>query len=128
MKGKKFVFISGLHRSGTSLLYKILKENDNIDDLGDELADVLFVLICLANQTGIDLENSFKNNLSNDQENPIKSFEHKKNTLFVYKNGLWDSMDSDDFKKRYGYTVSRREIDRPGGEKEWKPLKLYLQY
>lgn len=43
--------------------------------------------------------NIFKNNLSNDQENPIKSFEHKKNTLFVYKNGLWDSMDSDDFKK-----------------------------
>ena len=41
-----------------------LKENDNIDDLGDELSDVLFVLICLANQTGIDLEKSFKNNLS----------------------------------------------------------------
>ena len=41
-----------------------LKENDNIDDLGDELSDVLFVLICLANQTGIDLEESFKNNLS----------------------------------------------------------------
>ena len=40
-----------------------LKENDNIDDLGDELSDVLFVLICLANQTGIDLEKSFKNNL-----------------------------------------------------------------
>ena len=33
-----------------------LKENDNVDDLGDELSDVLFVLICLANQTGIDLE------------------------------------------------------------------------
>ena len=41
-----------------------LKESDNIDDLGDELSDVLFVLICLANQTGIDLEKSFKNNLS----------------------------------------------------------------
>ena len=41
-----------------------MKENDNIDDLGDELSDVLFVLICLANQTGIDLEESFKNNLS----------------------------------------------------------------
>lgn len=43
--------------------------------------------------------NIFKNNLSNEQENPIKSFEHKKNTLFVYKNNLWDTMDSDDFKK-----------------------------
>lgn len=40
-----------------------LKENDIIDDLGDELSDVLFVIICLANQTGIDLEKSFKNNL-----------------------------------------------------------------
>lgn len=45
-----------------------LKENDNIDDLGDELSDVLFVLICLANQTGIDLEKSFKNNLSKKTE------------------------------------------------------------
>ena len=28
-------------------------------DLGDEMADVLFVLICLANQTGVDLEEAF---------------------------------------------------------------------
>ena len=45
-----------------------LKKTDNIDDLGDELSDVLFVLICLANQTGIDLEKSFKNNLSKKTE------------------------------------------------------------
>lgn len=32
-------------------------------DLGDELADVLFVLICLANQTGIDLQEAFAQNL-----------------------------------------------------------------
>ena len=32
--------------------------------LADELADVLFVLICLANQTGIDLEDAFLKNLS----------------------------------------------------------------
>jgi len=32
--------------------------------LADELADVLFVLICLANQTGIDLEEAFLKNLS----------------------------------------------------------------
>lgn len=32
-------------------------------DLGDEMADVLFVLICLANQTGIDLEKEFEKNL-----------------------------------------------------------------
>ena len=36
------------------------KESDKNKDLGDELADVLFVLICLANQTGVDLENAFK--------------------------------------------------------------------
>ena len=33
------------------------------DDLADELSDVLFVVICLANQTGIDLEQAFKQNL-----------------------------------------------------------------
>lgn len=33
------------------------------EDLADELSDVLFVLICLANQTGIDLEKAFRNNL-----------------------------------------------------------------
>ena len=32
-------------------------------DLADELSDVLFVVICLANQTGIDLEKAFKHNL-----------------------------------------------------------------
>ncbi len=38
------------------------KESDKNKDLGDELADVLFVLICLANQTGIDLEEALKRN------------------------------------------------------------------
>ena len=33
------------------------------EDLGDELSDVLFVVICLANQTGIDLDKAFKKNL-----------------------------------------------------------------
>ena len=32
-------------------------------DLGDELADVLFVLVCLANQTGVDLEQAVRRNL-----------------------------------------------------------------
>jgi NTP pyrophosphatase (non-canonical NTP hydrolase) len=39
------------------------KESDKQKDLGDEMADVLFVLICLANQTGIDLDEAFKKNL-----------------------------------------------------------------
>jgi NTP pyrophosphatase (non-canonical NTP hydrolase) len=32
-------------------------------DLGDELADVLFVLVCIANQTGVDLETALSKNL-----------------------------------------------------------------
>ena len=39
------------------------KESDKDKELGDELADVLFVLICLANQTGIDLEQALQKNL-----------------------------------------------------------------
>lgn len=39
------------------------KESDKNKDLGDEMADVLFVLICLANQTGINLEDALKKNL-----------------------------------------------------------------
>lgn len=39
------------------------KESDKNLDLGDELADVLWVLICLANQTGIDLTDALKKNI-----------------------------------------------------------------
>ncbi len=39
------------------------KESDKNKDLGDEMADVLWVLICLANQTGIDLEQALIKNL-----------------------------------------------------------------
>lgn len=39
------------------------KESDKNADLADEMADVLFVLICLANQTGIDLEKAILKNL-----------------------------------------------------------------
>ncbi|APY08858.1 pyrophosphatase [Winogradskyella sp. J14-2] len=35
------------------------KESDKDKDLGEELADVVFVVLCLANQTGIDLQASF---------------------------------------------------------------------
>jgi len=39
------------------------KKSDKNKDLGEELADVLFVLICIANQTGVDLDAAFKENL-----------------------------------------------------------------
>ncbi len=40
------------------------KSSDGNLDLSDELADVLFVVICLANQTGIDLEKALINNIN----------------------------------------------------------------
>jgi NTP pyrophosphatase (non-canonical NTP hydrolase) len=40
------------------------KISDGHLDLADELADVLFVVICLANQTGIDLEKALINNIN----------------------------------------------------------------
>jgi NTP pyrophosphatase (non-canonical NTP hydrolase) len=39
------------------------KESDKDRDLGDEMADVLWVLICLANQTGVNLTEAFQKNL-----------------------------------------------------------------
>ena len=39
------------------------KEADEEYDLGDEFADVLFVLVCLANQTGVDLTAAVQRNL-----------------------------------------------------------------
>ncbi|MCD9019494.1 nucleotide pyrophosphohydrolase [Parachryseolinea silvisoli] len=40
------------------------KESDKGKDLGDEMADVLWVLICLANQTGVNLTDAFEKNLA----------------------------------------------------------------
>jgi len=39
------------------------KESDKDKDLGEELADVMFVVLCLANQTGIDLQEAFDKKL-----------------------------------------------------------------
>ncbi len=39
------------------------KESDKVKDLGEEMADVLFVLICLANQTGVDLTTALQKSL-----------------------------------------------------------------
>ncbi|HQV77126.1 MAG TPA: nucleotide pyrophosphohydrolase [Chitinophagales bacterium] len=53
------------------------KELDKDKDLGDELADVLFVLICIANQTGIDLTTALEKNLVKKTERD--SNRHKNN-------------------------------------------------
>jgi NTP pyrophosphatase (non-canonical NTP hydrolase) len=39
------------------------KPSDKEKDLGEELADVLFVVLCLANQTGVDLQKAFEKKL-----------------------------------------------------------------
>lgn len=41
------------------------KESDKDKDLGEELADVVFVVLCLANQTGIDLQAAFDAKMEN---------------------------------------------------------------
>ncbi|MDD2792051.1 MAG: nucleotide pyrophosphohydrolase [Sediminibacterium sp.] len=40
------------------------KESDKQHDMADEMADVLFVLICLANQTGVDLTAALEKNMA----------------------------------------------------------------
>ncbi|MBX2978066.1 MAG: nucleotide pyrophosphohydrolase [Flavobacteriales bacterium] len=40
------------------------KESDKAKDLGEELADVLFVVLCLANQTGIDLQQAWERRMA----------------------------------------------------------------
>jgi NTP pyrophosphatase (non-canonical NTP hydrolase) len=44
------------------------KESDKSKDLGEEMADVLWVLMCLANQTGVNLTESFQKNLERKTE------------------------------------------------------------
>ena len=48
------------------------KHGEPKGDLGDELADVLFVLICLANQTGVDLTEAFVRNLEKKTQRDSK--------------------------------------------------------
>lgn len=52
------------------------KESDKEKNLDDELADVLWVLICLANQTGVDLTSAFERNL---EKKNIRDFDRHKN-------------------------------------------------
>ncbi|WP_339717661.1 nucleotide pyrophosphohydrolase [Cyclobacterium amurskyense] len=53
------------------------KEGDKEVDLGDEMADVLWVLLCLANQTGIDLNKAFERNF--EKKNKRDKDRHKNN-------------------------------------------------
>ncbi|THU37312.1 pyrophosphatase [Niastella caeni] len=53
------------------------KESDKNKDLADEMADVLWVLICLANQTGVDLTEALKKNF--EKKNIRDANRHKDN-------------------------------------------------
>ncbi len=53
------------------------KESDKKVDLADELADVLWVLICLANQTGVDLTEAFQRNI--DKKTSRDKLRHQAN-------------------------------------------------
>lgn len=52
------------------------KESDTKHDLADEMADVLWVLVCLANQTGVDLTEAFERNLKKKTERDNKRHLH----------------------------------------------------
>jgi len=53
------------------------KEGEDKDKLADELADVFFVLICLANQTGVDLTEALKKNM--EKKNKRDGKRHQNN-------------------------------------------------
>ena len=53
------------------------KETDKGKEISDEIADVLWVVICIANQTGIDLTDAFQKNLQ--KKNTRDSGRHKSN-------------------------------------------------
>lgn len=53
------------------------KKKEKDKNLSDELADVLFVLICIANQTGVDLDKAFKKNIEKKTKRDHKR--HKEN-------------------------------------------------
>jgi len=53
------------------------KESDRKAELADEMADVLWVLLCLANQTGVDMEEAFKRNI--EKKSSRDSTRHKEN-------------------------------------------------
>ncbi len=48
------------------------KESDKDYDLGDEMADIMFVLICLANQTGVDLTDALQKNLGKKTDRDLE--------------------------------------------------------
>ncbi len=57
------------------------KDSDKTKNLNDEIADVLFVLLCLANQTGVDLTEAFTQNL---EKKSLRDAQRHINNLKLY--------------------------------------------
>lgn len=58
------------------------KDGAEKGDLADELADILFVVICIANQTGVDLTDAMRSNLEKKTNRDSKR--HKQNKKLVF--------------------------------------------
>ena len=54
------------------------KESDKGKELADEMADILFVLICLANQTGVNLTDALEKNLEKKNNRDAARHQHNK--------------------------------------------------
>lgn len=80
------------------------KPSEGISDLADELADVLFVLTCIANQTGIDLTAAVQENLkkktSRDQDR------HRNNPKLRKKPDPEDTPESDSKLGDFDFTIT----------------------
>jgi NTP pyrophosphatase (non-canonical NTP hydrolase) len=57
------------------------KKSDEQYNMADEMADIMFVLICLANQTGVDLTDALKKNLAKKTKRDAKR--HIKNKKLI---------------------------------------------
>jgi NTP pyrophosphatase (non-canonical NTP hydrolase) len=68
------------------------KKKDMGSDIGDEIADILFVLICIANQTNIDLTEAFAKNL--DKKTKRDGKRHKQNIKLRTKKSSGKTEDS----------------------------------
>lgn len=62
------------------------KENERADRLADEIADVLFVLVCIANQTGVDLTAAVRRNL--DKKTRRDAERHWRNPKLMEETGM----------------------------------------
>jgi len=69
------------------------KPSDKDKDLGDELSDVLWVIICLANQTGIDLNKAFLKNLKKKTSRDKDRHHNNKKLKDGYRGNIKENKD-----------------------------------